>query len=102
MCSRHACVPSQIEMVLYPVVNESYRVVAEGHVVRESDVDVVSVMGYGFPAFRGGILFWASLEGIKHIRDRLKYYSETLGANNKDVRSFFAPCPHLDRLANMS
>ena len=68
-----------VEMVLYPVINESFRVLDEGHVLRASDIDIVSIMGYGFPAYRGGVMFWAQLEGLKHVRDRLAFYSSSLG-----------------------
>lgn len=32
-----------VELCLYPVVNECCRVIDEGHVVRESDVDMCSI-----------------------------------------------------------
>jgi len=91
-----------VEIALYPVVNEAYRIVEEGHVIRESDVDVVSIFGYGFPAWRGGMLSWAKEVGLRHVRDRLKYYSETLGADNAQIRAFFAPSARLSRAADMS
>jgi enoyl-CoA hydratase/3-hydroxyacyl-CoA dehydrogenase len=96
-----------LEVILYPVVNESLRVLKEGHVIRESDIDVISVLGYGFPAYRGGILHWAQEKngkgaggGYKHIRDRLQYFSNTWGANNPSVKAFFAPSDYLQQLAN--
>ncbi len=91
-----------VEIALFPVVNEAYRIVAEGHVIRESDVDVVSIFGYGFPAWRGGVLSWAKETGLRYVRDRLKYYSETLGADNEKIRAFFAPSARLQQAANMS
>jgi hypothetical protein len=41
-----------VEFVLFPVVNESCRVVEEGMVVRPSDVDIGSLFGYSFPRYR--------------------------------------------------
>ncbi len=39
---------------MYAVVNEALRVVEERHVIRTSDIDIGSVYGYGFPAYKGG------------------------------------------------
>jgi len=88
-----------VEIIMFPVVNESYRVLEEGHVIRASDVDVVSVMGYGYPAWRGGILFWAQQTGLRKICDRLRYLSQEFGAASPSIRSFFTPCPYLEKLA---
>lgn len=41
-----------LEMVLFPVVNEACRVLDEGIVVRASDLDIASVLGMSFPAYR--------------------------------------------------
>lgn len=41
-----------MERVMFPVINECFRVVAEDVVVRSSDIDIISIMGYGFPAYR--------------------------------------------------
>ena len=41
-----------VEMVLFPVVNESCRVLEERMVLRASDIDVGAVLGYNWPAHR--------------------------------------------------
>lgn len=41
-----------LEMILFPVVNESCRVLEEGVVVRASDLDIASVLGMSFPSYR--------------------------------------------------
>ena len=91
-----------VEMLLFPVVNEFCRLLQEGQVSSAADVDVVSVMGYGFPAFRGGILFWAEdgVEGgFARVAQRLQHFAQTLGANNPQVRAFFQPCDYLQQLS---
>lgn len=45
---------------LAAMVNEAALVIEDGIAQRASDIDVVLVHGYGFPAVRGGPLFWAS------------------------------------------
>lgn len=41
-----------VEMIFFPVVNEACRVFAEGIAVKAADLDIASVMGMGFPAYR--------------------------------------------------
>lgn len=41
-----------VEMVLFPVVNEACRLIADGIALKSSDLDVASVMGMGFPRYR--------------------------------------------------
>jgi enoyl-CoA hydratase/3-hydroxyacyl-CoA dehydrogenase len=91
-----------IDVVFFPVVNECLRVVAENHVNSMSDVDVVSSLGYGYPTWRGGVLFWAEHEagGWKHIRDRLNHFSNSFGASKPELKSFFAPSDLLNKLAD--
>lgn len=84
-----------IEMILYPIINESFRVLEEKMVYRESDIDVVAIMGYGFPAYRGGIMFWARSIGLKNVAAKLEHYSKTLGAKNAEIARFFKPCSNI-------
>ncbi|KAL6984789.1 Altered inheritance of mitochondria protein 1 [Sarracenia purpurea var. burkii] len=81
-----------VEMILFPVVNESCRIIDEGVVVRASDLDVASVLGMSFPSYRGGIVFWADTVGPKHIYTSLKKWSELYG-------SFFKPSKFLEERA---
>lgn len=41
-----------VEMILFPVVNEACRVLAEGIAVKAADLDIAGVMGMGFPSYR--------------------------------------------------
>lgn len=51
----------EIQMrALAAIVNEGVLVLQDGIARRASDIDLVLVHGYGFPADRGGPLFWAS------------------------------------------
>ncbi|CAN0855722.1 Glyoxysomal fatty acid beta-oxidation multifunctional protein MFP-a [Linum grandiflorum] len=77
-----------IEMIFFPVVNEACRVFAEGIAVKAADLDISSVMGMGFPPYRGGIMFWADSLGSKYINSRLEEWSKTFGG-------FFKPCAFL-------
>ncbi|OAY56031.1 glyoxysomal fatty acid beta-oxidation multifunctional protein MFP-a [Manihot esculenta] len=77
-----------VEMIFFPVVNEACRVFAEGIAVKAADLDIASVMGMGFPFYRGGILFWADSLGSKYINSRLEEWSKMYG-------EFFKPCDFL-------
>ncbi|KAK7264651.1 hypothetical protein RJT34_32260 [Clitoria ternatea] len=77
-----------IEMIFFPVVNEACRVLDEGIAVKAADLDISSVMGMGFPPYRGGIIFWADSLGSKYIYSRLEKWSESYG-------EFFKPCSYL-------
>jgi 3-hydroxyacyl-CoA dehydrogenase len=81
------------ERTLYPMINEGARILEESIAARASDIDIVWVNGYGFPIAKGGPMFWAELEGIKRIIERLDHWH---GRTGKHV---FAPAPLLKKLA---
>lgn len=50
-----------------PLVDEGQRLLAEGVAQRASDIDLVWVLGYGFPASKGGPLWWAAGQGLQTL-----------------------------------
>jgi enoyl-CoA hydratase/3-hydroxyacyl-CoA dehydrogenase/3,2-trans-enoyl-CoA isomerase len=55
--------PDQIvQQCLYPLVNEGFKILQEGIVQHPSEIDITYIYGYGFPAWRGGPMFWADQE----------------------------------------
>jgi 3-hydroxyacyl-CoA dehydrogenase len=68
-----------IERMVYPLINEGARILEEGMALRASDVDIVWINGYGFPAWRGGPMFYADLIGLKEIADRLEHFAAATG-----------------------
>jgi len=48
-----------VERVLYPMVNECYRILDEGITSKPDDVDMTCVHALGFPTHTGGPLWWA-------------------------------------------
>lgn len=60
-----------IDRTLLPVVNEGVRLFAEGVAAHPSDIDVVLVHGYGWPAWRGGPMFYAQHRGLSSVCERL-------------------------------
>ncbi|KAH0660370.1 hypothetical protein KY289_029118 [Solanum tuberosum] len=77
-----------VEMILFPVLNEACRMISEAIIVKSSDLDVASVLGMGFPRYRGGIIFWSHSVGSKDICSKLEEWSKEYG-------EFFKPCAYL-------
>ncbi|MBS7809969.1 3-hydroxyacyl-CoA dehydrogenase NAD-binding domain-containing protein [Roseococcus pinisoli] len=71
-----------LERMLLPMVNEGARILEEGVAYRAVDIDVVFCNGFGWPAWRGGPMFWADRMGLKNVRDRLEHYAELTGDAN--------------------
>jgi 3-hydroxyacyl-CoA dehydrogenase len=69
-----------LERCVYPLLNEGFRILAEGVAVRASDIDVVWTSGYGFPRYRGGPMFHAETIGLKTLLDGILKYRDRFGA----------------------
>ena len=78
---------------LYPLVNEGARILEEGIALRASDIDVVYINGYGFPAYRGGPMFYADQVGLAQVCEELAAFQGTYG-------DFWKPAPLLKQLAD--
>jgi 3-hydroxyacyl-CoA dehydrogenase len=61
-----------VARLLYPVVNEGARVLEEGIAIRASDIDVACILGYNWPVYTGGPMFWADTVGLAKIVEVLK------------------------------
>jgi 3-hydroxyacyl-CoA dehydrogenase len=54
------------------MVNEGASILADGIALRESDIDVVWINGYGWPAWNGGPMFHARRTGHGEVIRRLE------------------------------
>jgi 3-hydroxyacyl-CoA dehydrogenase len=64
--------PDEIALrILSAMMNEGARLLEEGIATRASDIDVIWVYGYGFPAHRGGPMFYADSIGLAALCERL-------------------------------
>jgi 3-hydroxyacyl-CoA dehydrogenase len=78
--ARHPFTAEQIQWrALATMVNEAALLLAEGIAARASDVDLVLVNGYGFPAHKGGPLFWASRRPRKEVTAALDALASATG-----------------------
>jgi 3-hydroxyacyl-CoA dehydrogenase len=63
-----------VERLIYALVNEGAHILAEGIALRASDIDMVYLTGYGFPAYRGGPMFYASTVGLAKVVESIKRF----------------------------
>jgi 3-hydroxyacyl-CoA dehydrogenase len=47
--------------------------------LRSSDIDVIYMNGYGFPAWRGGPMFYAETLGPAKVRARIEEFAQRHG-----------------------
>jgi 3-hydroxyacyl-CoA dehydrogenase/enoyl-CoA hydratase/3-hydroxybutyryl-CoA epimerase len=80
-----------VERLLSGMVNEAARCLAEGVAAERDHLDLATVLGAGFPPFRGGVARWALSLGSDEVRRRLDRLAGSHGAR-------FAPAPELGEL----
>jgi 3-hydroxyacyl-CoA dehydrogenase len=68
-----------LERCMYVMVNEAAKILEEGIADRALDIDVVWICGYGFPAYRGGPMFWADQVGLGSILAAVEKYHSDVG-----------------------
>jgi 3-hydroxyacyl-CoA dehydrogenase len=76
---REHSVAEMQERCLFPLMNEGFRVLGEGIVLRASDIDVVWTSGYGFPRYRGGPMFHAEVLGLEALLAGMHRYRDMFG-----------------------
>jgi len=78
---------------LYPLVNEAALILEEGIAQRPSDIDVVYVYGYAFPAAKGGPMHYADQVGLKNVYEKICEFRDNYGED------YWKPAPLLKKLA---
>jgi 3-hydroxyacyl-CoA dehydrogenase len=56
------------------MINEGAKILEEGKASRASDIDIVWLYGYGFPAWRGGPMYYADTIGLDTVLAGVKKY----------------------------
>lgn len=82
-----------LERCLYPLINEGALILEEGIAQRPSDIDVVYVFGYAFPAAKGGPMHYADRVGLKNVYDKICEFRDREG------ELYWKPAPLLEKLA---
>jgi 3-hydroxyacyl-CoA dehydrogenase len=81
-----------IERCIYVMINEGARILEEGHALRAGDIDTIYLNGYGFPAYRGGPMWYADTVGLRKVYDRIEEFHKQHGM-------LWEPAPLLQKLA---
>ena len=68
-----------LHRLLFASVNEAAKILEEGIAYRASDVDVMWLNGFGFPRYRGGLMYWADGIGVKTIYETMLAWQERYG-----------------------
>lgn len=69
-----------VKRCMYPLVNVGSALLEEGVARAASDIDIVYVYGYGFPAWRGGPMHYAEQQGLDAVLDDIRGFHERFGA----------------------
>lgn len=77
----------------YPLINEGAKILEEGIAQRPSDIDIVYVYGYAFPAAKGGPMHYADHVGLDKVYASICEFRDRYGAD------YWEPAPLLEQLA---
>ncbi len=83
-----------VQRLVYSLVNEAAHILEEGIASRASDIDMVYLMGYGFPIYRGGPMNYADQVGLFNVVQAMNRFAQ----NPLDDAKFWQPAPLLARL----
>ncbi|MDP1953474.1 MAG: 3-hydroxyacyl-CoA dehydrogenase NAD-binding domain-containing protein [Polaromonas sp.] len=84
-----------VQRLVYALVNEAAHILEEGIASKASDIDMVYLMGYGFPIYRGGPMNYADQVGLFNVVQSMQRFAQ----NPLDDAAFWQPAPLLAKLA---
>jgi 3-hydroxyacyl-CoA dehydrogenase len=68
-----------LRRLLLASVNEACKILEGGKAYRASDIDVMWLHGFGFPRYRGGLMYWADTIGSKEILRQIEEWHARYG-----------------------
>ena len=68
-----------LRRLLFSSVNEACRILEEGKAYRASDIDVMWLHGFGFPRYRGGLMYWADGIGVRDVYNQIANWHQQYG-----------------------
>jgi 3-hydroxyacyl-CoA dehydrogenase len=83
-----------VQRLVFALVNEAAHILEEGIASKASDIDMVYIMGYGFPVYRGGPMNYADQVGLFNVVQAMNRFAQ----NPLDDAKFWQPAPLLARL----
>jgi len=82
-----------VDRCLYALVNEGARILEEGYALRPVDIDIIYLNGYGFPAYRGGPMWYSDTVSLRKVYERICEFHRQHG-------ELWTPAPLLKQLAD--
>jgi 3-hydroxyacyl-CoA dehydrogenase len=83
-----------VQRLVFSLVNEAAHILEEGIANKASDIDIVYIFGYGFPAYRGGPMNYADQVGLFNVVQAMNRFAQ----NPLDDAEFWKPAPLIARL----
>ena len=68
-----------VERTVYALINEGAKILEEGFALRAVDIDIIYLNGYGFPAYRGGPMWYADTVGLAKVYERVRQFEQEHG-----------------------
>jgi len=68
-----------LKRLLFASVNEACKLLEEGVALRASDIDVMWLHGFGFPRYRGGLMYWADTIGVREVYNQIASWHQRYG-----------------------
>ena len=68
-----------LHRLLFGSINEFCKILEEGKAIRASDLDVMWLHGFGFPRYRGGLMFWGDSIGAREIYNQIASWHQRYG-----------------------
>jgi 3-hydroxyacyl-CoA dehydrogenase len=69
-----------LKRLLFGAINECCKIIEEGKAIRASDIDVMWLHGFGFPRYKGGVMYWADTVGAREIYNQVAAWHQMYGA----------------------
>ncbi len=83
-----------VNRLVFSLINEAAHILEEGIANKASDIDIVYIYGYGFPAHKGGPLKAAQEYGLFNVIQGMLRFAK----NPLDDAKFWQPAPLLTRM----
>lgn len=68
-----------LHRLLFGSINEFCKILEEGKAIRASDLDVMWLYGFGFPRYRGGLMYWGDTIGSDKIYNQIAAWHQRYG-----------------------
>jgi len=68
-----------LKRLLFSSVNEACKILEEKIAYRASDVDIMWLYGFGFPRYRGGLMYWADGLGAQDVYNQIAAWHQQYG-----------------------